>query len=134
MILDPTVVPGQVLFGSDLVARIEVSAALVNELATDMAGGRPVPAADGDEDLRARAERALGEAGWPDASPDAEQARGLRELAGTLRRIFGAIDGGRPTGAGYFVSEGVDAGDAVVTTGAGLLLARELNASTEAED
>ena len=62
MILDPTAVPGQVLFGSDLVARIEVSAALVNELATDMAGGRPVPAPDGDEDLRARATRALREA------------------------------------------------------------------------
>jgi hypothetical protein len=51
---------------------------------------------------------------------------------GVFQRV--AIDGGRPTGAGYFVSEGVDAGDAVVTTGAGLLLARELNASTEAED
>jgi len=105
VILDPTAVPGQVLFGSDLVARIEVSAALVNELATDMAGGRPVPAPHGDEDLRARATRALREAGWPDASPDAEQARGLRELAGTLRRIFGAIDGGRSDDAAKLLND-----------------------------
>jgi hypothetical protein len=51
---------------------------------------------------------------------------------GVFQRV--AIDASRSTGAGYFVSEGVDAGDEVVTTGAGLLLARELNASTGAED
>ncbi len=105
MILDPSAVPGQVAFGSDLIARIEVAAALVNELATDMAGGRPVPAPDGDEALRARAGRALRQAGWPDASPDAEQARGLRELAGKLRWIFDAIHRGRSDDAAKLLND-----------------------------
>ena len=95
MILDPAAVPGQVLFGSDLIARIEVAAALVNELAIGMAGGRPVPPPGSDTELQARAERALRDAGWPDASPDAAQARGLEELAGKLRPIFDAIHVGR---------------------------------------
>jgi hypothetical protein len=45
-----------------------------------------------------------------------------------------AIDTSRPLGEGYFVADEIAAGDEVVTTGAGLLLARELNASTAAED
>jgi len=56
----------------------------------------------------------------------------VKKEEGVYRRV--AIDGGRPTGAGYFVSDGIDAGEEVVTTAAGLLLARELNASTEAGD
>jgi predicted RNA-binding Zn ribbon-like protein len=99
VILDPATVPGQVLFGSDLVARVEVAAALVNEFAIDMAGGRPVRPLDGDAELRARAERALRGAGWTDASPDVEQAHGLRELAGKLRPIFAAIHGGHSADA-----------------------------------
>jgi hypothetical protein len=51
---------------------------------------------------------------------------------GLYRRV--AIDASRPLGNGYFVSDGVAAGDRVVTSGAGLVLARELNASTGAED
>lgn len=39
----------------------------------------------------------------------------------------------RPVGGGYFVTEAVAAGDRVVSAGAGLLLARELNPSTEAD-
>ena len=39
----------------------------------------------------------------------------------------------RPVGADYFVTQGIAAGDRVVTAGAGLLLARELNPSTEAD-
>jgi hypothetical protein len=39
----------------------------------------------------------------------------------------------RPLGADYFVTQGVAAGDQVVTSGAGLLLAREMNPSTEAD-
>ncbi len=39
----------------------------------------------------------------------------------------------RPLGSDYFVTQGLAAGDRVVTTGAGLLLARELNPSTEAD-
>ena len=39
----------------------------------------------------------------------------------------------RPLGADYFVTQGIAAGDRVVTSGAGLLLARELNPSTEAD-
>lgn len=45
-----------------------------------------------------------------------------------------AIDTSRPVRDGYFVSEGVAAGESVVTAGAGLLLARETNPSTEAEE
>ncbi|HEV2701993.1 MAG TPA: hypothetical protein VGV09_10210 [Steroidobacteraceae bacterium] len=39
----------------------------------------------------------------------------------------------KPVGAAYFVTQGVAAGDAVVTAQAGLLLARETNPSTEAD-
>jgi hypothetical protein len=56
----------------------------------------------------------------------------LKKKAGVYQRV--AIDTGRPLGGGYFIPEGISAGDEVVTSGAGLLLARELNASTEAED
>ena len=43
------------------------------------------------------------------------------------------VDTSRPLDGGYFVTDGVKAGDAVVTSAAGLLLARELNPSTDAE-
>ena len=43
------------------------------------------------------------------------------------------VDISRPTGDGYFVSS-VKPGDKVVVDGAGLLLAREINPSTEVED
>jgi hypothetical protein len=39
----------------------------------------------------------------------------------------------RPVGAAYFVTQGIAAGDKVVTAQAGLLLARETNPSTEAD-
>ena len=39
----------------------------------------------------------------------------------------------RPVDAGYFVTQGIAAGDKVVTAAAGLLLAREMNPSTEAD-
>jgi len=45
-----------------------------------------------------------------------------------------AIDTSRPVADGFFVPEGIAAGDTVVTSGAGLLLARETNPSTEAEE
>jgi multidrug efflux system membrane fusion protein len=44
------------------------------------------------------------------------------------------IDTGKVLGDGYFVAEGVRAGQPVVTRGAGLLLAHETNPSTEAGD
>ena len=46
------------------------------------------------------------------------------------------IDIGKPLGDGYFLADGagIRAGQPVVTDGAGLLLARETNPSTEAED
>ena len=56
----------------------------------------------------------------------------VKKKDGVYRRV--AIDTTRAFGEGYFVSDGVSAGEEVVTSGAGLLLARELNASTEAED
>jgi hypothetical protein len=39
----------------------------------------------------------------------------------------------RPVDAGYFVTQGIAAGEQVVTAAAGLLLAREINPSTEAD-
>ncbi|HEY5085151.1 MAG TPA: hypothetical protein VII48_11540, partial [Rhizomicrobium sp.] len=46
------------------------------------------------------------------------------------------IDTGKPLGDGYFVADGagIRAGQPVVTSGAGLLLAHETNPSTAAED
>jgi hypothetical protein len=44
-----------------------------------------------------------------------------------------AIDPSMPTDDGYFVNEGIAPGARVVTSAAGLLLARETNPSTEAE-
>ena len=45
-----------------------------------------------------------------------------------------AVDPGRPTDQGYFVAAGIEPGAQVVTTSAGLLLARETNPSTAAAD
>lgn len=50
---------------------------------------------------------------------------------GTFTRT--AIDASRPVSGGYFVTEGVVVGEPIVTSAAGLLLARETNPSTEAE-
>jgi hypothetical protein len=44
------------------------------------------------------------------------------------------IDTGKAVGDGYFVAQGVRAGQPIVISGAGLLLARETNPSTAAED
>jgi hypothetical protein len=55
----------------------------------------------------------------------------VEKPAGTFVRT--AVDTSRPVDGGYFVTEGVAVGDAIVTTAAGLLLARESNPSTEAE-
>ncbi|MGC4027902.1 MAG: hypothetical protein QM696_03370 [Steroidobacteraceae bacterium] len=44
-----------------------------------------------------------------------------------------AVDGSQPRADGYLIHEGVQAGDLLVTSSAGLLLAREINPSTEAE-
>ena len=52
------------------------------------------------------------------------------EPGGYLRT---AIDTQRPLDSGYFASDGFTAGQRVVSTAAALLLARELNPSTEAE-
>jgi hypothetical protein len=56
----------------------------------------------------------------------------LKRKDGVYQRV--AFDSSRPLAEGYFVAEGITAGDNVVTAAAGLLLARELNASTQAED
>ena len=55
----------------------------------------------------------------------------IEKPAGTFIRT--AVDIGQPLTTGYFVKEGIAVGDPIVTTSAGLLLARETNASTEAE-
>jgi hypothetical protein len=58
----------------------------------------------------------------------------LEKKPGTFARVPIIID--KPLGAGYFVSDGVGVseGDKVVTSSAGLLLAREMNAATGADD
>jgi hypothetical protein len=43
------------------------------------------------------------------------------------------IDTSMPTAEGYFVKDGVSAGDKIVISSAGALLARELNPSTAAD-
>jgi predicted RNA-binding Zn ribbon-like protein len=105
VILDPSAVPGQVAFGSDLVARIEVAVSLVNELATSTARGRPVRAPESDEELRDRAERALKDADALRSPLDVERARGLEQLARQLREIFVAVHGRRDDDAGALLNE-----------------------------
>jgi predicted RNA-binding Zn ribbon-like protein len=105
VILDPSAVPGQVAFGSDLVARIEVAVSLVNELATSTAGGRPVRAPESDEEVRDRAERALNDADALRSPLDAERARGLEQLARQLREIFVAVHEGRDDDAGALLNK-----------------------------
>jgi hypothetical protein len=56
----------------------------------------------------------------------------VQKKAGTFERT--PIDASRPLADGYFVSAGVAPGEQVVTSAAGLLLARQMNASTEAPD
>lgn len=51
---------------------------------------------------------------------------------GSFTRVL--LDTSRPVAGGYFVSEGVAPADAVVSSGAGLLLAREINPSAEADE
>ena len=55
----------------------------------------------------------------------------IETAPGKYRRVL--VDIERPLDEGYFVSEGFDGGQQVVTSAAALLLARELNPSTEAE-
>lgn len=52
----------------------------------------------------------------------------VQRKAGTFERT--AMDTSRPLADGYFVSDGIAAGDRVVVSAAGLLLARQMNAST----
>jgi predicted RNA-binding Zn ribbon-like protein len=105
VILDPSAVPGQVAFGSDLVARIEVAVSLVNALATTTAGGRHVPAPESDEELRDRAECALRDADALRSPLDAERARGLEQLARQLREIFAAVHERRDDDAGALLNK-----------------------------
>ena len=55
----------------------------------------------------------------------------IEEKPGTFVRT--EFDPGRPTPDGYFVKDGISAGDKIVTASAGQLLARESNPSTEPE-
>lgn len=55
----------------------------------------------------------------------------VEKQPGTYERV--EIDTSKPLDEGYFVKEGVEPGEKIVTTAAGLLLARETNPSTEAE-
>jgi hypothetical protein len=55
----------------------------------------------------------------------------VEEKPGTFVRT--EFDPSRPVAGGYFVKEGISAGDKIVTQAAGQLLARELNPSKEAE-
>ena len=55
----------------------------------------------------------------------------VEQKAGVYLRREVATD--RPVGDGYVVTQGIAAGDKLVTAAAGLLLAREINPSTEAD-
>jgi hypothetical protein len=55
----------------------------------------------------------------------------VEKKPGTFERV--ELDPSRPTADGYFVTQGISAGDKIVTAAAGQLLAREMNPSTEAE-
>ncbi|MGD9842213.1 MAG: hypothetical protein AB7F79_05730 [Steroidobacteraceae bacterium] len=55
----------------------------------------------------------------------------VEKPAGTFVRT--AVDTSNPMTNSYFVKDGIAAGDNIVITGAGLLLARQTNSSTEAE-
>jgi hypothetical protein len=55
----------------------------------------------------------------------------IEEKPGTFVRT--EFDPGRPTPEGYFVKDGISAGDKIVTASAGQLLARETNPSAEPE-
>src|SRR6185437_687140 len=56
----------------------------------------------------------------------------VQRKAGTFERT--PIETNRPLPEGYFASSGVSPGDLVLTSAAGLLLARQTNPSTEAPD
>jgi hypothetical protein len=56
----------------------------------------------------------------------------VQKKAGTFERT--PLETNRPLPDGYFASSGVSPGDQVVTSAAGLLLARQTNPSTEAAD
>ena len=56
----------------------------------------------------------------------------VQKQAGTFERT--PIETNRPLADGYFASSGISPGDQVVTSAAGLLLARQMNPSTEAPD
>jgi hypothetical protein len=55
----------------------------------------------------------------------------LERSAGSFTRV--QIETNRLISDGYFVTEGIEAGDSIVTTSAGLLLAKELGAESESE-
>lgn len=74
--------------------------------------------------------------GWLIPAAAVVQAEGkywcyLEVAPGKYRRV--EVDIQRPLDAGYFVSEGVESGQQIVSTAAALLLARELNPSSEAD-
>jgi hypothetical protein len=56
----------------------------------------------------------------------------LEKKPGAFARV--PIDADKPLGQGYFVSDGVADGDQIVTSAAGLLLAREMNPASEPAD
>jgi hypothetical protein len=56
----------------------------------------------------------------------------VQKKEGTFERT--PIDTSRPLPEGYFTSSGISPGDPIVVSAAGLLLARQMNASTEAPD
>ena len=96
--LEPNAMTGQAHFDSHVLTRVEAAAALVNALATTHAGGRAVDGPTDRDEVRARAEEALG------APVDPEAASGLRELAAQLRDVFVALDDGREDDAAEAVN------------------------------
>jgi len=81
----------QAHFDSHVAVRVDVAATLVNALATSVAGGRPVAPPGDPEEVRARAEAALRQAGAGTAKLDVNQAADLQRLAARLREVFAAL-------------------------------------------
>ncbi|PZS37161.1 MAG: hypothetical protein DLM62_20740 [Pseudonocardiales bacterium] len=97
-------ITGQVHFDSHVTTTVEVVVALVNALATAEAGGRPAVSPAGPEQVRARAEGALREAGARRAEVGVDEAAGLQRLAGRLREVFAALAEGREDDAAGIIN------------------------------
>lgn len=79
-------------FGSHTVGSVELAVCLVNAIVPGEVRGRPYPAAEGVEELRARAESVPGLA--PAGPLTADETRGVAKIAMELHAVFAAAEDG----------------------------------------